>query len=50
MWQAERAAAGFEAHALGVLTFDGNAISALTIFVDRQLVTKFGLPQAVAAS
>ena len=50
MWQAEHAAATFEAHALIVLTFDGNAISALTIFVDRQLVTKFGLPEAVADS
>jgi RNA polymerase sigma-70 factor (ECF subfamily) len=50
MWQAEQAAAAFEAHALIVLTFDGSAISALTVFVGRQLVTKFGLPKAVVDS
>ena len=50
MWQAEHAAAPFEAHALIVLTFAGSTISALTIFVDKQLVTKFGLPATVAAS
>jgi RNA polymerase sigma-70 factor (ECF subfamily) len=50
MWQAEHPDAGFDAHALIVLTVDANAISALTIFVDRQLVTKFGLPAAIAAA
>jgi RNA polymerase sigma-70 factor, ECF subfamily len=48
MWQSEHPDAPFEAHALIVLKFAGNAISALTIFVDRQLVTKFGLPATVA--
>jgi RNA polymerase sigma-70 factor, ECF subfamily len=50
MWLAEHATAPFEAHALIVLTLDSNAISALTIFVDKQLVAKFGLPASVAAS
>jgi RNA polymerase sigma-70 factor, ECF subfamily len=50
MWQAENPAAGFQAHAFIVLRLDRNAISALTIFVDRQLVTKFGLPEAIAAA
>jgi RNA polymerase sigma-70 factor (ECF subfamily) len=50
MWQAEHTTAGFEAHALIVLTFAGDAISALTVFVDKQLVTKFGLPATVASA
>ncbi|HLZ25077.1 MAG TPA: sigma-70 family RNA polymerase sigma factor [Ktedonobacterales bacterium] len=50
MWQAEHAAAGFEAHALIVLTLDRSAISELTVFVSRQLVMDFGLPETVAAA
>ena len=50
LWRAEHPDAGFEAHALIVLTLDANAISALTIFVDRPLVTKFGLPDVIAAA
>jgi RNA polymerase sigma-70 factor, ECF subfamily len=49
MWRAEHRLADFEAHALIVLTCEGNAISALTIFVDRELMTKFGLPATVSA-
>jgi RNA polymerase sigma-70 factor (ECF subfamily) len=47
IWQAEHADASFGAHALIVLTFAENAISAMTIFVDRHLVTKFGLPRGL---
>jgi RNA polymerase sigma-70 factor (ECF subfamily) len=49
IWQAERGDGPFEAHALIVLTFAENAISAMTIFVDRRLVTKFGLPPRLGA-
>jgi len=48
VWQAEHAEAPFEAHALIVLTVAENAFSALTIFVDKQLVMKFGLPATLA--
>jgi RNA polymerase sigma-70 factor (ECF subfamily) len=48
LWQAEHADASFGAHALIVLTFAETAISALTIFVDKQLMTKFGLPATLA--
>jgi RNA polymerase sigma-70 factor, ECF subfamily len=44
MWRSEHAERGFAAHSLMVLTSDGNAISDVTIFVNQQLVTKFGLP------
>jgi RNA polymerase sigma-70 factor (ECF subfamily) len=50
MWQAERADAPFAAHALIVLSFADNSISAMTIFVDKQLLVKFGLPATLAAS
>jgi RNA polymerase sigma-70 factor (ECF subfamily) len=50
MWQTERANAPFEAHALIVLSFAANTISVMTIFVDKQLLLKFGLPATLAAS
>jgi RNA polymerase sigma-70 factor (ECF subfamily) len=50
MWRTERADAPFEAHALIVLTLAANAISAMTIFVDKQLLLDFGLPATLAAS
>jgi RNA polymerase sigma-70 factor (ECF subfamily) len=49
VWRAENPDGGYEAHALIVLTLEGDAISAMTIFVDRQLVLEFDLPASVAA-
>jgi RNA polymerase sigma-70 factor (ECF subfamily) len=50
IWRSENPYGGYEAHALIVLTLDERAISAMTIFVDKQLVLEFGLPASVAAA
>jgi len=49
MWRSENPDGAYEAHALIILTLAGSAISAMTIFVDKQLVMEFGLPARVAA-
>lgn len=48
VWQAEHPDSPFQAHALIMLTFDANTISELTVFVDKTLLTKFGLPATVS--
>jgi RNA polymerase sigma-70 factor (ECF subfamily) len=50
MWRAGNPVGQFEAHSLVVLTLAGGAISAMTIFLDKQLMTEFGLPASLVAS
>jgi RNA polymerase sigma-70 factor (ECF subfamily) len=49
VWRSETPHAPLEAHALIVLTLGGDRISAMTIFVDKQIMLKFGLPPDLAA-
>jgi len=49
IWHAEHPEEPFWAHGLVVVTLDQAAISAITVFLDRQLVLDCGLPAMVAA-
>jgi RNA polymerase sigma-70 factor (ECF subfamily) len=49
IWRAEKPDAGYEAHALIVVTLAEGAISALTIFVGKHAMLEFGLPASVAS-
>ena len=45
IWNEERET--FTAHGISVLTLDGQLIADLTIFLDAELIPRFGLPDEI---